>query len=337
MAYRFTESEVRRLTKLYLRRVRKDAMAVIELKPDGRVALHRNERGRLSVIAIVGPADHRQHGHFREVLLAEIGFWKGRPYNRSSGSNGVTGSEIQNRQKWFSLTEEQYQILAPFIFLTIQNLVESRVAGWKTHDVTHFRKRITVYHWSKKHRCVMPKEKIIRIPRGIRITFDARDKVFLPDLYWAELHSDTVLSYLREFANWIRGRVWRYEKKPPRRRLQNLKGGEQIAKLFRSSFLPLHLKVEALQFLPRGEHYLFYDEIAEILGWDKEELLQTKLARENKGAKKRIGQVDMRIEKRSKGLVLCTFYPRNGNGVSDSHEGDPGFNLDLLDDDDCPF
>ena len=310
----------------------REALFVITLvEPDGKVEIHENPNGRLGVIAVIGPGTY-QGEYFGKAPLLEVGFWRGRPYNKAYGFGGRY-CHIRSRQKRFLLTSDQYEVVAPLVFQAIQYLVDRRVAGWKGARYQYWFRRQT-NHWNSRQRGVLQKSKRLLIPRYITVTFSTEDSLFLPDIYWAEMNSSIVQRYLTNFAQWIRARIWEYESKQGwkgRVTFERLKGVVDLKRLLAKRFPPLHLKREALLYLPGGRDYSLFKKIAALpsLRWDGEPTKESLFSHEAQNPKLRLDGLQLLVHRHSKKHITCWIYATASRMPPPETEEAP--------DDDCPF
>lgn len=307
-------------------RVKKFALAVITLTPENEVFVQENLRGKLAVIAVIGPANDPHGNHLDEALLCEVGLWRSRPFIRSRGcepelwfgkrKTTKRGSgkriSIPKRREWFALSSEQYKIVSPVVFATIQNLIDHRISTWKTGEninwimnlrlpTTNSRKRSQVKSFFIRNR---------HIPRGIQVAFPG-DELFLRDIYWAELNCNPIIKkYLKEFAKWIYRNISRYEMGYRRRDFRTLVGFRSVSQLFSRSVLPRHLKIEALQFLPGGYRYPLYHELRKLLHWSGEPTREHRIAMLAPNPHPRLDGIVLRTKGEKHGCLVCEIYPR---------------------------
>lgn len=170
--------------------VKKQALGVFEMYADGTIKFESNQEPRLGVLAIIGPALGFED-KYNEVLLAEIGVSQSRPYHAAFGLNRKKGqSEIPGRQKCFSLSKDQYQRIAPFVFLKLQELANKRVASWGKGYFSDdpFRVRTPRKYLSRHQKTLFETETYVIIVQGARFSIDVRDSFFISDVFWAELN-----------------------------------------------------------------------------------------------------------------------------------------------------
>jgi len=312
--------------------VKKHALAVISIFPDGSLSLSRNPRGKLGVLAILGPGSTSEK-HFDTAVLTEIGFRSTTPYCRSSGSNfqrlrkrngkgrrsRKNAREIPARHPWFSLTAEQYHKVAPLLFSTIQLLVEERIALWETGCGSE--KGINIVRESSPKMQRKGQRTFVRhrsIPLAIRVSLPKKETLLVQDVLWAELNlNQWRVGYLREFASWIVKWLRRYEQRGYRRNFRMLKGFQGVRRLLSKSSLPYHLKVEALKYLPGAEKYRFYPELVDLLEWSGNPTRAHALIESAQDPKSRVGEIQIHTVGYRKEILMAQVQkkPRSDDEI----------------------
>lgn len=305
-----------------VRTVREEALAVITIEPNGQITTKENLRGRLGVIAVVGPTSDNNGNFYKEALLAEIGLCDALPYKRGQLSLGW-GTRRRKRQKrvsitrrwdYFRLSKKQYDLVSQDIFRVIQKLVDRRIASWNTWETTYW--SVTMHlPVTNSRRPGMNRGSTFRrsrcIPRGIRVVFPGQQDFFRPDLYWAEQQSLVPQGRVREFAFWVRNRVRQYEKGFRSRNFRTLVGFRSVIRLLASTKLPYHLRIEALNQLPGGSRYALRSELEDLFRWTgngdrpKWRVLASQAVR----PKKRLSGLNLQVQDDNQERIVCIFYP----------------------------
>jgi hypothetical protein len=311
----------------YVRRdvakVKAEALAVIKIKPGGGVAARINLHGRLGVLAVVGPTDDEDGNHYPEALLLEVALCKTRPYVPTLGlrrthwstlrRRRVKRRKIHRRRPYFSLTEEQYRLVSPLIFRTIQELVDRRLATWLGGNFYGYY-TIALRRSTENARKRNNGSSFVRyrsIPCGLLIRIPSQfKKLFLADLHWIELHNGTVQNLIQNFAFWMRQRVREYEDGFRVKNFRKLVGFRSLKRLLESRTLPFRFKVEALDKLPGGKRYPLRREIAELLDWpDNGDTPHWRvLASQAIQPRVRLQRICARIKKTSGRYINCEFF-----------------------------
>ncbi len=169
---------------------------VIKIAPDEQnFSVIENEKGRIKVIAVIGPANltmDEQKIHFEEALLCEIGMIRARPYRLTEGkkSERFINKTLHSRSKRFSLTENQYRFIAPTLFNLMVEKAQKKCSkwlkkGWKINSFETF--------WQKSKKRFVTKKKNKWWSRGARFSVSKKDILIISDIYWAELNLNSVL------------------------------------------------------------------------------------------------------------------------------------------------
>jgi len=171
--------------------VKREARFIIKL-PELKVI--ENPRPRLGVIAIIGPGKYLGM-RYGEVELDEIGIGKTYPWHRAQRPKSLlTDGEIEtipDRHPWFSLSEDQYILVAPVVFELIQRITnrqtEQRKSGENGYMIDIGWARYFRYHG--KLEAQKSRKNFLRGKR-FSVSFKSR---FLPDVYWAELNLNWII------------------------------------------------------------------------------------------------------------------------------------------------
>jgi hypothetical protein len=230
-----------------------------------------NDSGRLNVIAAIGPgiglpSTPVAGQQFEECLLLEVGIGRTRPYHAGRNFDGPERRRlwVKKRRKWFTLTDEQYQNVAPFVFTTIQYLTNKRVKGWES-PTFWLKGRRTYYSRANKRTFVS--ETYREQERGARFSVSPLDEQLTADIYAAQLRNPAVLRQIRGLRNyvelWLDRHRTGYVKK-----FDTLKASSEIYTAVRQSLLPVYLRQHALKQLRKPFKVMFTPVLSEYLGLD---------------------------------------------------------------------
>ncbi len=169
--------------------IKANAAVVIKIATDEQnFSVIENEKGRIKVIAIIGPVNlthNEQKIHFEEALLCEIGTIRARPYQSTEGkkSERSTNKRLHSRSQHFSLSVEQYKLIAPVIFSCLIKKAKKQCSartrkGWEIYSQHSV--------WVKPLKRFELQKKLGWWPRGTRFAISKKDALLLQDVYWAE-------------------------------------------------------------------------------------------------------------------------------------------------------
>ncbi len=183
--------------------VKKEAKFVWGIDSEGKtVSVKANENGKIWSIAIIGPAslikkevkealykaNLLEEAFFeKELLLMEIGFKRGKPYQRPCQN----GTNILWRRKWFYFSKKQYLKVSPNLFWFLQHLCQETWHKWKTSKNPFVR--------SGKSKSFRRLGENIISP-GTRYSFSLEDIYPVADIFWAEKNLNSVL---KKFLPWL--------------------------------------------------------------------------------------------------------------------------------------
>jgi len=204
--------DVPRLIRQDVEFAKTNAVGLFRIRPDLGVEFKSNETdpGKtelINVLAVVGPSQGFGR-EFDETLLMEIGIKRANPYSRArmvgnwqSQKNRAEYRAFIHRRKWFWPTPEQYQALAPVLFQKIQERADETAKQWRQREFhTHFTHR----YWNRKKHLLTERNAGAVIPKGVRFRASAKDRLFLSDLYFAELRQNEHLrGYLTGLAKYL--------------------------------------------------------------------------------------------------------------------------------------
>ncbi|MBU1137238.1 hypothetical protein KKD72_02650 [Patescibacteria group bacterium] len=233
-----------KLNEKNIRLIKREARIIIIISADNQgFEVYRNANGRLNVLAVLGPVQK-----FEEKLLLEIGMGRARPYCPSEGYRKALEIKkktkcpwMPKRQKIFSLSLEQYVLIAPEIFNIIRDIAEEKVRSWKSGPC--FWLPTPRNYWSAWSGQIIPSTSHFPWLRGIRFSFSKQDEYLLQDLFWAELNLNNGLNRsLSGTAAYIRRRFYQ-ENKERFKRGKPLNGiASDIYSMIKS--LPYYLREE---------------------------------------------------------------------------------------------
>ncbi len=281
--------------------VKREAKIVINISS---LNIQENSRPGLGIIAVIGPGEF-QGRHFEETVLCEIGLGQSRPYHEARKPEEKTF--IQYRRKWFSLSEEQYLIIAPQIFRLLQELTDKRVNNWKCGPKSEnpFRIRVPRNFWYRHGKTLFQNSSWKPALRGARFAVSLADKWLFNDIFWAELNINFCLKrHLIGFARFIDLYLSVYKKNLRKndlsRRFLKLKKVQEINTIIHSSSLSKspYLLIELLGHLPGRENNRLWPYISsQLIPWDGRETRERIIAsRVLPDPELRLGKIQLRIE-----------------------------------------
>lgn len=267
--------------------VKKEARFVLIISPDERTVLvSENDNPRLDVFAIIGPSQGFNR-HWDEVLLTEIGISRTRPYNEVRGLvRQLEQSNIHQRRKWFSLSQQQYLLVAPVIFKMMNVRAEKIISFWKTGSPENeFRIRTRSSWWSNHRKKLSFKSLYYAVPRGIRFNVSLKDEFFVRDVFWAGLNlNKRIKNQINGLAGFISKRLNWYNKEGNycgKRDVVDLIGYQQVKECIQGCYLNRfpHLMVELAKKLKQDSRIAsFFPRLADIFQWHGEETEESRLA-----------------------------------------------------------
>lgn len=264
----------------------------------------------LGIIAVIGePKTEPLHpdlinSGIKNAVLLEIGIGKSRPYHETSlpqsRRNGNTGRNwLVKRRKWFSLSPDQYAAIAPELFKLMENLTDRKVAGRKCHPGNPFVLNYPTRHYSQNNKRYSERIKTGFFPQGTRYSVNLSDELMLNDLYWATLYGNLqVIRHISGAANFINRCLNRYKQNGyDSEKFERLKGIEYIRNSLNSSLFSDWLKREVLYYLPGGNSYRFFENLAHYFELDLEDYPEKKraLKANQTRPKTRLGQIQLRV------------------------------------------
>jgi hypothetical protein len=267
--------------------VKEGARFVLFILPDAKkVQIVENNDPRLDVFAIIGPS-YGFGRHWDEVLLTEIGISRTRPYNEARGlARQLEQSNIHERRKWFSLSQQQYQLVAPIIFKMMDVRAERIISFWKTGSIENgFRIRTRSSWWSNHRKKLSFKSLYYAVPRGIRFNVSLKDEFFVRDVFWAEMNlNKRIKNQINGLAGFISKRLNWYNKKGNyygKRDVVDLIGYQEVKECIQNCYLNRfsHLRVELAKKLKQDRRIIsFFPRLADIFQWYGEETEESRLA-----------------------------------------------------------
>ena len=312
-------------TKEDVRIVKNNAVIVMKISPDEKSpSVVENEKGRIKVIAVIGPADlawNEQKIHFEETLLCEIGMIRTRPYRLTEGkkSERPTNKGLHSRSKRFSLTENQYRFIAPTLFNLVIEKAQKKCSkrlrkGWKIYA--------DCSRWSKSQKKFESKKKLDWWPRGARFSISKKDELLLGDIYWASLQFPLLRKRINSVAG-IMGLVLNTARRKgiPFAKFQKSENGYEL----RSSInrIPAYTrKILAEKYLKKNPDNFLRGDICELLNIlpdDRTEEALIKEAEKLDESESRVGDIQLMIDplnsyqrktkKTEKNYVVIEVFP----------------------------
>jgi hypothetical protein len=249
------------------------------------IEIRENPNSRLNVIAIVGPAQGFGR-NWDKVLLAEIGISRNRPYMPSEGLDRGRGkAHLHRRRKWFSLSEDQYRMVAPIIFKLMNYRMANITSSWKFGSHANgYLLPARNHWWSRSRKRTIVKNFMLSAPRGIRFNVSLRDEFFVRDIFWAELNQNQrIKKQIEGLARWISLRLAYYNGDNYKgvRPVTGLVGYQEVLERIGSFYFGRfpHLRAELAKRL-REDHRMqfFFVHLADILDWRGKETEERRLA-----------------------------------------------------------
>ena len=184
--------------------IKKEARFVLKIDGDGNfLSCKGNNNGKIWSIAVIGPAflikeevkkalqkaDLLEEAFFeKELLLLEVGFRRGKPYQRGFNKEGGK----HKRRKWFYLSKKQYSRVSLHLFWFLKYLCqETRDNKWEKN---------------KKPFIKNGKRNSFRrlgmgiISSGTRYSISMEDIYAVADVFWAEKNLNSVQ---KKFVSWL--------------------------------------------------------------------------------------------------------------------------------------
>ncbi len=289
--------------------VERDAAFVIDIT-SGRPILHQNKGYVLQVIAVVGPGEF-QGKQYAKALLAEVGLFRSRPYRPTSGKQQFR----PRRRTWFSLSDEQYILVAPLLFMLMQALVNERVPQWTTRTFTL---TVTQDWYVRSHRAVYERTRRETYERGLYFSVHRKDSQLCADLFATELKSPSTQKRLRGFSRSINMLIGHYARSTvARKRFWKLQGAREVERRLEGSKLPFYLIV-AMFYRSFGTRSRLWYRLGDPIGWDPtihDDPWELELARKAlPGRDERIQGIQFRTVRqfRDRGITVIELYASPG-------------------------
>lgn len=310
-----------RLPEYFIKRdiltIQENAQYVINLDKDN-VHVHHNENAHLNVIAVVGDGYYNSPVPQKGVLL-EIGFLTTRPYALAKRAQKLQNPglkiKFRERKKYFSLTPEQYQRIAPTIFKLLQTITDKQCSRRHCNAQNPFYAPTVKTWWSRSYRKTLQYSAYRPKVYGMRFSCaHSRNDIFLlQDIIATSLNSREICNFLQGFASYINMRLKKY--KGYKRDFHKLKGAQEILEQTSLLKLPQYLVVEMLEnYLPNKRKNYFWDELCKLFNWDQVPPKQLILAQQCfPNLHERTGKIQIRLHKEYSNYtvfeILPTFSP----------------------------
>jgi len=243
------------------------------------------------------------------VLLEEIGLVRARPFagrRISTDEEGKKHKFIPCRKRLFSLTEEQYSIVAPIVFDLLQFFVNTGVSKWQ--NGSSYAMYCCHTYFSRKGKKIFKCGRIKQWPRGLRFSVH-RESFFARDVYWAELNLNEIIqNYLSGLAKFIDLRLSQYKRGwKGRTKFADLKGVREITENIEENSLLPYLNRRLLKY--QKNHFAIH--LAEMFGWNGESAEEKLSASALPDPQSRLGNIQLRVtsglERRNKGGKLNDY------------------------------
>lgn len=316
---------IKQLVEKDVQRVLTRAKIVLRIS-GGDVQKIHNPNPILNVIGIIGPSEAFGK-KFESALLSEIGLWRTHPFSSAKIPYDLRrvgeSYTIPYRRKWFRLTREQYRLVAPKIFSTLQSLVDEGTKKWDRTPQDGWKIETKRFQLIRRKKQVIEKTSYKAWPRGLRFSVLWRDEYIARDIFWAELNLNKELrNFLRKAAQYINLMMKDYRKKGySQRSFDNLKGAINILKLARTATLQRYPYLWAEIFEKyitdqanlKGKGSLFLTELSQLVSWNGEEFKQRRLASlAGDDPKSRLNDIQLRFVRENEEYGYCVFevFPR---------------------------
>ncbi len=314
--------------------VKENAVRIFLIKNDGSVEIIDNENCRLDVVAVVGPYKDGKWD-LEEAVLLEIGLNRTRPYNEVHIPTDLRKiGEPQNftiRFHGLHLTPKQYLLVAPYIFEYLESRAAAQIStrkdGWEPYKVKALGKhnssdQLLKAFLGRRGRLVTGKLKY-EVPPLVRFSARMTDKLFISDIYWAELFGnqkvqDQLKGLGREIQTLLNTALRKTRSTPKDWRTNkffnlamikfdrfSMSYGDSLGR-DRSYLQKILLRDHV------GERHYFFDEIASRLGWVwNEPISEEQLALESlPNPEARLGGVQLKVWRIIKNQLTFDLYPR---------------------------
>ncbi len=288
-----------------LERVEKEARVILELLPNGEILKKRNPNGKINVLAVIGPGLEPLNGcpPMEQVLLAEVGFYRTKPYNRVRS--------VPYRPKQFVLAPEQYELVGTHIWAELVERVEKAVEGWEYSTFNLPVRRDWLKITTREIETSFPRRSFVR---GLSFSLDQRDKRLFQDLCWAEFHlNPQTKKMINWLAKFIEGALSKNKKFLTPQQFQRLKGYQVIQQLLAGRNFPPHLLPDVLMSSPVGKKHPHIHNLAEsdLFSWDLSPTEAMKMRQASlPGQKERLRGVQARIRSFRENYVVFEILPR---------------------------
>lgn len=257
------------MNKKNLRKIRNDAEAakeiskvLITIDSGNTVNFKQNdnflEKGIGGVIAVIGPS-----GDMEETLLLEIGTGRSKPYAETI----YPGYFVNYRKKFFEISFDQYNVIAPYVFKAIQLITDLRIAKWKNYPANPFRVKYNDSWYTKRSGFTSWEVSVETIP-SIRFAFAKTDEYIVNDMRYLFCSSDWTRKKMVGLGKYIDKALSEHRnKKRAFKQFEKLKNTKKVKKALEK--WPKFLAEEMLlKHLPNGNKNFFFYELAELIGWD---------------------------------------------------------------------
>jgi hypothetical protein len=298
--------------------VKNEARVVVSIDGDFNVSVKRNDQGKLSVIGIIGSGISHNGYYLQESLLDEIGISCSRPFHKGKVPESFQApgepKSISSRYRGFSLSQKQYFAVAPAVFKIIQQLVDERVAKWRsgTPADPYFTKGARQGYSRSKERMTSysTRKGFVAVESGARFSVEL-NSLFAPDIFWAGYEP------VRKFARLINMRLeHRLERKRRSRRkstsrlsrrkkpvilrrkrknIDELRRFEEVRTLINKNVLPEWLLPAVVLCLPEGRGNKVATLLERVLpSWQSKTTLAWEISSKSfSGRKIRLGDIKL--------------------------------------------
>jgi len=262
--------------------VMENARIVLVIDRDNHsVEIRENKDFCMNIIAVIGPSFGLDRD-WERVLLLEIGISYTRPYHRMKGVNREPGQLcIPHRRKWFYLTPEQYQLVAPIIFKKMEIMAYQVVSSWKSGCPGN--RFLIPASWRflyKRSRKTTERDSVVEVQTGIRFSASAKDELLVRDIYRAELFfNKTVKDLIYGLARVLAIKLNFYRNYWDKLAPDSPKGFGGIKRVLEKCYLRRfpHLRIEVVRALAHNGNQ-HWSRLADMIGWDGKDTKERKLA-----------------------------------------------------------
>lgn len=160
--------------------VLREAKYQIKFNADGKITHHKNNHGRLNVIAVFGP------GH--QELRLEVGLGRTRPYHECNIPDRQPHEPVNfvNRIRGEELNPAEYGLVRDALWELLIGITVERRGRWKNGGTWYYQ---STKNWvSRKNRRIHQHQVRYGIENGVHFSINTQDTQVLDDLMSLEFH-----------------------------------------------------------------------------------------------------------------------------------------------------